>query len=106
MPVLSTRRPNEPWCPRRSSPRSGTATIPQGRRLRRVGPPALRPGSGLRRPGLLALDLGTPGSPDGGPPMAHQRPPDRARLVQVVRPAVIRGCLGCRSYVFNETTPL
>lgn len=29
---------------------------PQGRCLRRAGPPALRPGDGLRRPGLLAPD--------------------------------------------------
>src|SRR5215469_13165451 len=46
----------------------------------------LGPGSGLRRPGLLALDLGTPGSPAGGSPVTYQRPPDRAARVQVVRP--------------------
>ena len=57
---------------------------PRPQCLRRVGPPALRPGSGLRRPGLLALDLGTPGSPAGGSPVTHQRPPDRAARVQVV----------------------
>jgi hypothetical protein len=54
--------------------------------LRRVGPPALQPGSGLRRPGLLALDLGAPGRPAAGSPATHQRPPDRAARVQVVRP--------------------
>jgi hypothetical protein len=55
--------------------------------LRRVGPPALRPGRCLRRPGLPALDPGSSGMPrPNWRPAAHHRPPDRVRLVQVVRP--------------------
>ncbi len=87
------RRPT--WATPGSSGRIATATATGPLRafrddlheqcLRRAGPPALRPGTGLRRPGLLALDPGAPGSPADRSPMAHQRSPDRARRVQVVR---------------------
>jgi len=46
---------------RRGADRSGTGPHAARARLRRAGPPALRPGQGLRRPGLRPWTRATPG---------------------------------------------
>jgi len=71
-----------------AEPERASRHDPQGLCLQRAGPPALRPGVGLRRPGLPALDRGTPGCRAAADwlPDAHRRPPDHPRPVQVVRP--------------------
>lgn len=57
---------------------------PQGRCLRRAGPPALRPGDGLRRPGLLAPDPrrlwdASAATGDPSPTRGHQTAPTWSR---------------------------
>lgn len=80
--AIPSPQPEQTNCRYRDRAGRGARRFPQGQRLRRVGPRALRSGTGLRRPGLLALDPGTPGSLAGDSPMAYQTSPGR---VQVVR---------------------
>ena len=86
------RRPARPasWMVRSAAwvRRNATAATDLARPgLRRVGPPALRPGAGLRRPGLRPWTRATPGCP-----AEHRGPHPAPEATRPRREACATGC--------------